>query len=419
MQKSQTELSEWKTGWPVVVAGLAGFTLASFYTFSFGAFIGPLEEEFGWSRAEISIGLTIATFSAGLLTPLLGMVVDRWGPRRVGLPGVLAYAASYGILGLTTKNVWTWWGLWFLLSFTIIAIKPLVWTTAVASTFDRKRGVALAIALCGGGLSSAFAPSYSAWAIDMFGWRAAYPFLALTMGLSVFPFLYFGLRSGADKAKDTSQETQKAKVALYGVTVKQALHSAQFLELAAAAFFFTVAAIGIVPNLLPILTSFDFGRTEAAAIAGVAGIASIVGRLITGALLDRCKPNLVAGTVVLLPILSCLLLLWAPGDTAVAILAVMIIGLALGSEVDVMAFLSARQFGTLNYGTIFGIVSGLWAIATGIGPTIVNRIYDVTGGYELALQLVIPLFVLTSILLYTIGKPLPFEKPAAQTGTVD
>lgn len=399
---------EWRSGWPVVVASLAGFTLISFYTFSFGAFIGPIEEEFGWSRAQISIGLTLITVSAGLLTPLLGMLVDRWGPRRVGLPGAISYAATYGLLGLTTDNIWTWWGLWFLLSFTVIGIKPLVWTTAVASTFDRNRGFALAVALCGGGLTQAFAPSYSTWAIDTFGWRGAYPFLAISMGLVVFPILYWGLHSGADKAKSAQRQSGKPKAALYGMTAGQAFRTAQFVKLSVAAFLFTVAAIGIVPNLMPILISFEFGRTEAAAIAGVAGIASITGRLVTGALLDRFNPNLVAGVVVLLPVASCLLFIAAPGNTAIAILAVAIIGLSLGSEVDVMAFMTARQFGTANYGTIFGVISGLWAIATGTGPTLVNRIYDVTGGYELALELAIPLFVLTSILLFTLGRPPDF-----------
>lgn len=403
--------SEWRTGWPVVMASLAGFSLISFYTFSFGAFIAPIEQEFGWSRAQISIGLSVITITAGVLTPLLGWVVDKLGPRRVGLPGAISYALTYGLLGLTTDNIWTWWGIWFLLSFTIIGIKPLVWTTAVASTFERNRGLALAIALCGGGLASALGPTYSTWAIDTFGWRGAYPFVALSMGAVVVPVLFFGLHSGADKAKRAKAEgapVQQTR-ALYGIGAKEAFLSWQFVKLATAAFVFTLAAIGIIPNLMPILVSFDFGRTEAAAIAGVAGIASIVGRIVTGYLLDRFNPNLVAGIVVLVPVASCLLLVGNPGNATIAVLAVAIIGVALGSEVDVMAFMTARQFGTRAYGTIFGVISGLWAIATGLGPTIANRIYDVTGGYDLALELAIPLFVLTSVLLFALGRPPEFK----------
>jgi MFS family permease len=407
--------SEWRTGWPVVAASMVGFMLASFYTYTFGAFIAPIEQEFGWSRAQISIGLSVITLSAAVLTPILGWVVDKLGPRRVGLPGAVAFALTYGLLGLTTDNIWTWWGIWFLLSFTIVGIKPLVWTTAVASTFQRNRGLALAVALCGGGLASAFGPSLSTWAIDAFGWRAAYPFLALSLGVVVVPILYFGLHSGSDKAKralEAGAPPQEAR-ALYGMRWKEAMLSWKFAKLATAAFVFTVAAIGIVPNLLPILVSFDFGRTEAAAIAGMAGIASIVGRLVTGYLLDRFSPNVVAGIVVLIPVASCLLLISAPGSTAVAIVAVAIIGVSLGSEVDVMAFMTARHFGTRAYGVIFGVISGLWAVATGLGPTIANRIYDVTGGYELALELAIPLFVLTSGLLFALGRAPDFETDQA------
>ncbi|MCB2048369.1 MAG: MFS transporter [Novosphingobium sp.] len=408
--------NEWRTGWPVIVASLAGLMLISFYTFSFGAFIGPIEQDTGWSRAQISIGLSIITITAGILTPALGWVVDRLGPRRVGLPGAISFALTYGLLGLTTDNVWTWWGIWLLLSFTIIGIKPLVWTTAVASTFHRNRGLALAIALCGNGLTQAFAPSLSNWAIGEFGWRGAYPFLAFSLGAVVIPILFFGLHSGADrrKRKDSQgQDADTAAPALYGMLAREAFRTRRFYMLALAAFVFTLAAIGIVPNLMPILSSFGFGRTEAAAIAGVAGISSILGRIGTGWLLDRFNPNLVAGVVVLVPVVSCLLLVGNPGNATVAIVAVAIVGVALGSEVDVMAFMTARQFGTRSYGTIFGVISGLWAIATGLGPTIANRIYDVTGGYELALQLAIPCFVLTSALLLTLGKPPEFQQSSS------
>ena len=112
----------------------------------------------------------------------------------------------------------------------------------------------------------------------------------------------------------------------------------------------------------------------------------------------------------LLPVVSCLLLLGSPGNVPVAILAAVVIGVALGSEVDVIAFLTAKQFGTLRYGTIFGVMSGLWSVATATGPFLVNRSYDVTGSYVTAIEVAIPLFIVTSLLLFSLGKAPDFGR---------
>lgn len=408
MSDKKAQESEFRTGWLVAFAAMSGFYLSATYTFTVGAFIAPLEAEFGWTRAQITFGITIITFSGAFLSPVAGLMVDRWGPRRLGVPGALIFAVTFGLLGLTTGNIWVWWLLWLSLAVGFISLKPLVWATAVASTFDRKRGFALAIALCGSGLASTFTPSLATWSIDTFGWRMAFPFIGVVVGLGIFPILYFGLHSGADKAKAKKPDIAKSAPPVTGVGVREAFVSLTFFKLALGAFLFTLGAMGLVPNLLPILTSFEIGRTEAAAIAGAAGAASIVGRLTTGYLLDRFNPNMIAGTVVFLPVISCLLLLSFPGHTGFAITAALVIGISLGSEVDVVAFLTARQFGMARYGTIFGVISSMWAFASGMGPLTINYIYDVTGGYELGLKLAIPLFLITSPLFFTLGKPLDF-----------
>jgi predicted MFS family arabinose efflux permease len=415
---NDTARGEWSAGWKVAVAAMAGFSLSSTFTFTFGAFIEPLEAEFGWSRGDIALGMSITTFVGALLAPPIGMVVDRIGPRRIGLPGALVFAAGLGTLGLTTSNIWVWWGLWFMLAFAFICIKPLIWTTAVASTFDKQRGLALAVALCGNGVASTFTPSLATWAIAEYGWRMAFPIVGGVVGLIVFPILYFFLHSGADRAlarakraqADIFIEPHPTSRELYGMTTREALRTLAFYKIAIAAFLFTVAAIGLVPNLIPILSSFGISRGEAAAIAGAAGIASIVGRLVTGALLDRFNVNIISGVIVLLPVVSCLLLLGSPGSIPVAIVAAVIIGVALGSEVDVIAFLTARQFGTLRYGTIFGIVTSLWGFATASGPFLVNLSYDITGSYVTAIKVAIPLFLITSVLLFTLGKAPDFGR---------
>ncbi len=406
MEAHNSARQEWAENWPLALACLIGFMVPAMFLYTLGAFIGPLEEEFGWSRGEITSGFSLMMIATGLGTPLLGIFVDKWGPRRIALPGAMLAVASFSLIALATPSLFVWWGIWLLMAAAAVSVQTPLWTTAIAANFDKSRGLALAVALCGSGLASATLPLLGIWVIDNYGWRLAPPVIAAALAAIVFPILYLGLHSNADKPRGERQiKAAEPAVPLTGVSAKEAIRTLRFAKLAFAAFFFSICALGLVPNLIPILTSFEFGRAEAAGIAGVVGISSIVGRLTTGHLMDRFDANFVGGACVLLPIASCVLLLTIPGSEPMAVLAVVLLGLALGAEVDVIAFLTSRQFGTASYGTIFGVIAALYSLAAASGPFLVSLVYDLTGAYELALRLAIPLFVLTSIALFTLGKP--------------
>lgn len=417
MEAQMSVRQEWAKNWPLALACLVGFVAPAMFLYTLGAFIGPLEEEFGWSRGEITSGFSLMMIGTGLGTPLLGILVDKWGPRRIALPGALLALASFSLIALATESLFVWWGIWLLMACAAVAVQTPLWTTAIAANFDKSRGLALAVALCGSGLASATLPVLAIWVIDNYGWRSAPPVISLVVILIVLPVLYFGLHSNADKPRGERRNNPvKPAAPATGVSAKEAIRTLRFAKLAFAAFFFSICALGLVPNLIPILTSFEFGRAEAAGIAGVVGISSIIGRLTTGHLMDRLDANFVGGTCVLLPIASCVLLLTMPGSEPVAVLAVVMLGLALGAEVDVIAYLTAKQFGTASYGTIFGVIAALYSLAAASGPFLVSLVYDLTGNYELALQLAIPLFVATSIALFTLGKPEVDTDPAGCAG---
>ncbi|MBV1917398.1 MAG: MFS transporter [Sphingomonadaceae bacterium] len=413
MAEDRTVRQEWKAGWPVAIASLFGFSIPTIYVYSIGSFIAPLEMEFGWSRFQITAGLSMLTLTSAIFAPFVGMVVDRVGPRRVALPGALLLFSCFGLISLTTEDIWVWWGLWLLLAFGAVGCKPTVWTTAVASTFERGRGFALAVALAGSGLGTAVIPLLSTWLIDNYGWRSAPPIMSVIVGVIIFPILYFGLHSGADKesgARRSHQpEIETVGKVRTGMGAKEAFLSPNFAKIAFASFTFTLAGVGLAANFVPIMTYFGLSRGEAASIAGLAGISTIAGRLIAGQLLDRFNTNIVSAVSFLLPIISCVLLLWEPVTVPMTILAIMIFGFSLGSEIDIIAFLTAQQFGTVRYGTIFGVISGLWSLATASGPLLFSYIYDVTGGYDLAIKLIVPIFVLSSLCVLTLGKPPKFD----------
>ncbi len=120
------------------------------------------------------------------------------------------------------------------------------------------------------------------------------------------------------------------------------------------------------------------------------------------------------GISLLVPIMSAALMLVFPGSASAATAAVLILGFALGVELDCVAYLTTRHFGLRFFGTIFGVISGLLAFASGLGPFLVNLSYDITGGYEVALQAYIPLSLVASVLFFSLGRYPVFSPGTSQ-----
>lgn len=396
---------EWARNWPVVLASAAGVALSTVHIYSLGVMIAPLEAEFGWSRAQISSGMMIGAVVALLLSPFVGLLVDRLGPRRVALCGGTVYCAMVAMLSLAGPSIWSWMALWTALAIGVKGLIPLIWTAAVSSLFVRARGLAIALTLCGAGLGATLTPIVTSYLNEAYGWRMAYVGLGAFWAVLVLPLLFFLFTSAKDRQR-SAPPTEKPAVALLltGLTARQGFRSPRFYKLAVAAFGIALVAVSFTVNLVPILTSTGLSQINAAEIAGLVGLASITGRLLGGYLIDRINGSLVAAVAVLLPIVSCALLLSMPGAPGAAKMAAVFLGLALGAELDAVAYLATRHLGMLSFGLLFGVISGLLSFATGLGPLIVSYSFDVTGSYSLALWAYIPVCVLSAILFLSLGR---------------
>ena len=399
---------EWRKGWRVVLAAAFATGLASVSVYAMGVFIAPLEQEFGWSRASISFGLTLSSFVSVLTAPFVGILVDRLGPRRIGVVGVLAYCACIASMSLTTSSLWTWWGLWLLYSLAAALMKPTVWTSGVSSMFDAGRGLAISAMLCGTALGSSLTPIVSNALIEAYGWRTAFVGLALFWALLVFPPVFLFFTSAKDRLRVGASPVAAATM-LSGVGIREGLLSWTFAKLAIAAFVTSLVIVSFTSNMVPILSSKGITRGEAAGIAGIVGIATVVGRLSGGYMLDRINGSLVGGVSVALPVVPALLLLAYPGDVTIAAVAVLVLGLSLGIELDAVAYLSTRHFGMRNFGVLFGTISGLLALATGLGPFFVSLVYDNAKSYDPALMAYIPLALIASALFFSLGRYPTFD----------
>jgi len=416
MSSAESALEEWKKYWYLPLAGALGYATSVIFVYALGPFIEPIEMEFGWTRQQISFGITIASFSNALLCVPIGMLIDKIGPRKVGLIGVLFMGAAFASLGTATGSSGNWILLWCGIAFATLWIQATVWTSAVTSRFHVSRGLALAINLSGASVAATIFPLIANWIISEYGWRMGFYGLGLGWVAVIFPYLFFFFRSAKDEKVPHVAGSNPTQMALKGLTIKQGLRSSVLYKLLLAGGFFSFTAIGIVVHFVPMLSTLGTERSEAARIAALIGIFSIIGRLGTGFLLDRFKGYIVGGFAFLIPIIACALLLTAGTSGVNQAIAAAIFGLTLGSEVDVIAYLAAKYFGLKNFGALYGALVGALTLGTAFGPLVAGSVFDQTGNYNLFLIITAVLMGTSAIALFTLGSS-PTAEEVEMAGT--
>lgn len=374
----ETGRQEWRKFWTLPVAAAVGYSTAVLHTYGLGPFIKPLEVEFGWARSSISAGISIAGMIGAVFSIPLGMAVDRLGPRLVALIGVAVMTAGFALLGAVGSDIRQWYLVWGLIGFGNLFLQATVWTSAIATRFAASRGMAIAVTLSGGAITATFLPIIATWLIGTYGWRGGFVAIGAIWAVVVLPtvLLFFRTaREGAPQDRTAPAATTK------GAGIGDALATPGFYQLLTAAGLFTLTGIGIVVHFVPILQGLGADPLAAASVATLIGLFSILGRLSTGMLLDRLRPNLVGAFVFLMPLAACLLLLLAGNQPVAQTAAAACFGFAVGAEIDVIAFLVSRCFGLQRYGTIFGAMVGAMALGSAAGPLVAGFIHDSFASY--------------------------------------
>jgi predicted MFS family arabinose efflux permease len=409
MKAQADAAAEWRQFWYLPLVAALGYSTSVLSSYGLGPFVEPLQREFGWSRANISFGLTIVGLSGAVLSIPLGIMVDRFGPRRVALVGTVLLPAAFALLGTATGSLANWYALWAVIACSNFWIQGTVWVAAVGSRFDAARGLAMAITMSGGSLTSAALPLVATYVIETAGWRAACMAVGGLWFVVAFPpiFLFFrGARDdGQASGRGAHRTDQPAPAALSGLTVAEALRMRQFYQLLAASGFFAFGGIGLMVHFVPVLTDAGASPLGAAGVTSLVGIFSIIGRLSTGFLIDRYPARHVGALVFLLPVFTCLLLLTSGADPAGQIASAVCLGFTLGAEIDVIAYLAARHFGLKHYGALFGSMTTALALGTALGPLAAGAAFDIFGSYAAFLVLTAVLMAIGSLSLAALGEP--------------
>ena len=344
----------------------------------------------------------------------VGLLIDRWGPRRVGMIGVVVMCSAIALLGTATGGLVNWFLLWTLIGIGGAWVKPTVWTSAVASRFDYSRGLAIAIVISGSGVAATILPPLATWLIGSYGWRVGFFGLGGLWALVLVPFVALFFRGAQDDhRKNAGIQHKVAGDSLSGMTFREGIRSGAFYKLGIAGMLFAFAVIGLIVHFIPILQDVGLSRLGAAGIAGLVGISSIVGRLGTGYLLDRFPAQRVAMIAFLMPVVSALLLLNSSGTLSLTV-AALVVGISLGSELDVVLYLSTRHFGLRRFGILFALMLIFLSIGTAMGPVVAGAIFDRFDSYTYFLWTMIPCVVTGAILMAALG-PAPDHAPVAES----
>lgn len=392
---------EMATGWRLVLTGFLGLALGTtgIFFYTQGIFIKPLQAEFGWTRAQVAAMPTIFGLTLAVSYPLMGLLLDRFGTRRVVSTSILCL--SVGFFALSRMN-----GSLPLYIAIVLFIALCGSGTAtgyvrlVGSGFTRARGLALGLAMTGTGLVAMITPAILGAYLQDHGWRAAYQ----ALGMAAIVALPFVLVFATDAAQGP-----RGPSSLPGVTLRQAVRSRRFWLLGGGFAMGGAAVSGMLPHFVPMLQDAGMQPGEAGALAGAIGFAIIASRLLTGVLCDYFFAPRVAATVLSLSALGCLgLLLVGPGF---AIPAALLIGLGLGAEIDLAGYMSARYFGLRAYGSILGTQFGLFGLGSGVGAMAFGIMFDRFGDYRVALATAAALLAGSVVCALLLG-PYPEHKPA-------
>jgi MFS family permease len=364
-------------GWRVVLAAcfgvMAGF--GSLFVYTFAVFVKPLSAQFGWGREAISLGFGLAAMTVGVCSPLIGRLIDRFGPRRIILPCMTVFSCAVASLGLLRSGLWQFYAISVVIGIVGNGAAHLAYARSISTWFEKRLGTALAFVMMGAGLGAMILPVVAQGVITHSGWRAAYftlGGLALLLGLPL-SWRYVFERGGTVR-------NEAAPVHHEGLTFKQGLRSYAFWIIVAVLFVSSISMNGAITHLSALMTDRGITSGDAAWCASILGGMSVPGRIGTGWLLDRFFGARVAFVVSLITAAGIFLLAHASTFPAGCIAAALI-GLGAGGEAAITPYLLTRYFGLRAFSTLYGLTWTFYAAAGATGPVILGRAFDMTGSY--------------------------------------
>jgi MFS family permease len=397
-------------GWWVALTAALGLFLntATIIVFSFGFFAKAMGQEFHVGRARISLAFTIHNLTSALCIPLAGRLVDRYGPRGVLLPSTVLLSLILVSSWLLSQAIWELYVFYFALGVVSGGAGAMPYTDVVSHWFDRHRGLAISVMMLGMGLGAIAIPSVSQRLVATLGWRLAYTVFGFSIVLIPLPVVATFLKERPenmgllpDGAGEPLISTPVAASDV-GLTVHDAVRTSEFWIMVCVLFLVTASVHACFIHLPAILTDRGSSPQLAAFASSLFGVGLFIGRVGCGYLLDQFFAPRVAALLFAAVAIGIAFLGLGHAIWSVCIAAVLV-GLGIGSEVDIIAYLTSRYFGLRSYGAIFGWIWAVFGVSGGLGAYLMGFGFDKTGSYIMPLIGFFSAAVLATLLIVTLG----------------
>jgi len=381
--------------YPWLVIGIAFFTVAvAFGTRNaFSVFLVAVIQEFHWSRGLASGALMLGSVMWTLSAPVIGMLLDRFGPRIVLPLGALIMAAGFVISGFAHSIVEFYIGMGVFMGVGFAALPMTAHATFLSNWFIRKRGMAIGAVASGIGLGILLVVPSTQWLITAYGWRAAFFVLAGLLALVVAPLNFCFQRQrpgemdlkpdfGAAPAQDSAARTKAAGVG--GPTLKEALRTGRFWAFAVGVLAGAIPLHLVLIHQVAAVSDAGFAKEQAALALGLIGLFTAPAMIAMGLLADRIgrqrayalgSASLMAGIFLLMMITdvsrSWLFYAFPP-----------FVAVGFSSRQSLYPTIAADLFHGKSFGAIIGAISLFIGAGAGIGPWLGGAVHDWTGSYR-------------------------------------
>lgn len=397
-------------GWAITSMGTLGNALQGGLIFwTMGLYTSTFEDHFGAPRAKITLIETFLSVGINVLSPVIGLLVDKRSARHVVALGVLSMGCGLIVLSFAGTLLTVWAVFALLIPFGVLAVGALPSSTLISRWFRKRRGLMLGISVTGSSIGGAIGPPLLTWLFIAYGWRTAF----LVTGIFVLCLapVFFKVLANYPEDKGLEQEEDSGgdrlnltEVDSYEWSIREILATRAFWLQTLITGSMLGVTLGLLANLSLHAKDLGFAGQSVALLYSVIAFCSFFGKIAFGTMIDRIGVRYAGMISVLVMILGLTLLAVVQGYTFV-LAACFVIGIATGGVSPVWTNLISRGFGARSFGRAMGIMNPLHIPITAPSAPLAGYISDTTGSYTLVFMIYIGLLCVAGLALAFVRQP--------------